>query len=387
MSRVYLAWDPENRQQVAVKILSEDGNQNPEAKSRFVDEACMLSGIKHENVVRMYDFGYELEQPFIVMEFLEGEGLHHAMKNGHDADLKHMLGIARQIAGALRHVHERGILHRDIKPSNVFITTTGIVKLIDFGIGKMPGIDRTQTGNIPGTEFYMAPEYLNGELPTVKVDLYAFGTVLEELVTGVKPKKVASQNLMDFVFDSAAMEQAGLPNELSDLVYKLRARRADDRPQGFASVCTALDRILAALLGPQENPTPVNAGLGQTRRNVLILGGAGLAAAAVGGGVLIRADRQRIHDIEKADAQRRDSRLASGQGKYETAYATSVRAATTLERCGENTCAVAALTEAITAARPGRLSARLREVILWVERLLRQSQNRHRRALAVFSTG
>src|ERR1051325_3894534 len=123
MSHVYRARDTVIGRTVAVKILTDEGCQDAEAKARFLAEARMAGNIVHDNVLRIYDFGEdEHQRPYMVMEFLIGEDLRHAIKNGHTGDLKSKIRIALQVAHALQYVHAQKIIHRDVKPENVHIT-------------------------------------------------------------------------------------------------------------------------------------------------------------------------------------------------------------------------------------------------------------------------
>ena len=140
MSHVYRARDTVIGRTVAVKILTEAGCQDAEAKARFLAEARMAGNISHDNIISIYDFGEDEKQhPFMVMEFLRGEDLRHAIKNGHTGDLRNKLRLALQVARALEYIHTQKIVHRDIKPENVHVTTAGVVKLMDFGIAKTEG--------------------------------------------------------------------------------------------------------------------------------------------------------------------------------------------------------------------------------------------------------
>ena len=123
----------------------------------------------------------------MVMEFLRGEDLRHAIKNHHTGDLKSKLRIALQVARALEYIHSQKIVHRDIKPENIHINTAGVVKLMDFGIAKTEGLAMTRAGYVLGTPYYMAPEQVTGQGITEQVDVYAFGVLLFEVLTGVKP--------------------------------------------------------------------------------------------------------------------------------------------------------------------------------------------------------
>ena len=200
MSHVYRAFDTVIGRTVAVKILVEPASQDPDARDRFLAEAQTAARVTHENVISIYDFGTDPEKGlFMVMEFLQGEDLRHAIKNGHTGDLRSKLEIALQIARALDYIHKNRIIHRDIKPENVHINAAGVVKLMDFGIAKSEDLSRTQPGYVLGTPYYMAPEQVRGEQLTGLVDVYAFGVLLFELLTG---QKVFVADSVDRIFYS-----------------------------------------------------------------------------------------------------------------------------------------------------------------------------------------
>jgi eukaryotic-like serine/threonine-protein kinase len=252
MSHVYRARDTVIGRTVAVKILTEAGCQDAEAKARFLAEARMAGNISHDNIISIYDFGEDEKQhPFMVMEFLRGEDLRHAIKNGNTGDIRNRLRLALQVARALEYIHSQKIVHRDIKPENVHVTTAGVVKLMDFGIAKTEGLAMTRAGYVLGTPYYMAPEQVTGQNVTEQVDVYAFGVMLFELMTGVKP---ISGDTVERIFYSILNEplnldplyKAGAPQPLCDLVAKCTAKNPSDRPQGFAPVCAELERLIAA---------------------------------------------------------------------------------------------------------------------------------------------
>jgi len=259
MSHVYRARDTVIGRTVAVKILTEEGCQDAEAKARFLAEARMAGNIAHDNVISIYDFGEdERHRPFMVMEFLRGEDLRHAIRNGHTGDLKSRIKIALQVARALEYVHTQKIIHRDIKPENIHITTAGVVKLMDFGIAKTEGLAMTRAGFVLGTPYYMAPEQVMGQELTDQADVYSFGVLLFELMTGAKP---FSGDSVERIFYSVLnepvnlepMHQAGVPQALSDLVGQCTMKNPAQRPQGFTPVCAELEKLLAA----QDAPTTV----------------------------------------------------------------------------------------------------------------------------------
>ena len=187
MSHVYRARDTAIGRQVAIKILTPEACQDPDAKARFLQEARMAGNIEHENIIRIHDYGEEQGRPFIVMEFLVGEDLRHAIRDKHAGDVANRLRIALDIARALEYIHSKRIIHRDIKPDNVHIDASGKVKLMDFGIAKAEGLHLTRTGFAVGTPYYMSPEQVRGEPATDSMDIYAFGILLYELLTGQKP--------------------------------------------------------------------------------------------------------------------------------------------------------------------------------------------------------
>ena len=253
MSHVYRAYDTVIGRTVAVKILTEHAAQDANARDRFLSEARTAARVTHENVIAIYDFGSDDQMGlFMVMEFLEGEDLKNAIRNGHTGDLRTKLGIALQAARALEFIHRNKIIHRDIKPENLHLSPTGAVKLMDFGIAKGDDLSRTAPGYVLGTPFYMAPEQVRGEPLTPQADVYAFGALLYELLTGNKVFAADSverifYSILNVAMDPEPMRQAGLPPRLIDLVTACNAKNPADRPQGFAPIVAAIEQITAEL--------------------------------------------------------------------------------------------------------------------------------------------
>ncbi len=249
MSHVYRARDTVIGRTVAVKVLTDVSCQDAEAKARFLQEARMSGNIEHENIIRIHDYGEEQGRPFIVMEFLVGEDLRHAIRDGHTGDLNNKLRIAKDIARALEYVHSKKIVHRDIKPDNVHIDATGKVKLMDFGIARAEGLSLTRAGFALGTPYYMAPELVLGQPATDMVDIYAFGILLFELLTGQKPIEGETVERLFYMIlneplNTAPLNQAGLPEPLITLVRHCTAKKIEERPQSFREVIAELDRLM-----------------------------------------------------------------------------------------------------------------------------------------------
>jgi serine/threonine-protein kinase len=256
MSHVYRARDTVIGRTVALKILTEQGCEDTEAKERFLAEARMAGNISHDNVLSIYDFGEDDQHhPYMVMEFLKGEDLRHAIKGGRTGGLREKLKIAVQVARALAYIHTQKIIHRDIKPENVNVSPTGVVKLMDFGIAKTEGLQMTRAGYVLGTPYYMAPEQVTGANVTEQVDVYAFGVLLFELMTGTKPITADTverifYSILNEPLNLEPMVQAGAPKTVCDLVAHCTLKNAAERPQGFGPVIEELERILTDLDAP-----------------------------------------------------------------------------------------------------------------------------------------
>ena len=249
MSYVYRARDNENLSTVVVKILAEAGPKDTGAKARFLLEAQMGSTLSHPNIIRILQFGEEGSRPFMVMNYLEGEDLSQAIKNGHTGDLRNKLRIALQIARALEYVHSQKVIHRDIKPENVHIDRSSHVTLMDFGIAKAVNLRLTRTGTTLGTPFYMSPEQVCGDPVTELSDVYAFGIVIYELMCGFKGN---NGDTVDEVFyqilhrglNFEPLKQLGIPQGVCALIARCTVKKPLGRMQSFTSICHELERLI-----------------------------------------------------------------------------------------------------------------------------------------------
>jgi serine/threonine protein kinase len=248
MSNVYRAKDTVLGRRVALKILTSAGAADEESKTRFLLEARMASNIVHENIISIYDFGEAEGRPFIVMEYLEGESLRAAIRHGRTGDMAHRMKIALQIARAVDYIHSKKVIHRDIKPENIHVEPSGKVKMMDFGIAKVDGMQLTRAGFTLGTPYYMAPEQVLGKTLTPQADVYAFGVMLFELISGtraVSGDKVERifENILHQPLDMAPLQAAGAPETVINLIARCTAKPPAQRPHGLGAVAEEIENM------------------------------------------------------------------------------------------------------------------------------------------------
>ncbi len=189
MGVVYLAEDTKLKRQVAVKFLPHHISTNEEEKKRFEIEAQAAASLNHPNIATVYAIEDSGDNKFIVMEYVEGVELKDKIKSG-PIPIGEAISIALQIAEGLEAAHKKGIIHRDIKSSNIMITNDGKVKIMDFGLARIgKGDQLTKVGSTVGTIAYMSPEQAKGEIVDHRTDIWSFGVVLYEMLTGKRPFK------------------------------------------------------------------------------------------------------------------------------------------------------------------------------------------------------
>src|SRR5258706_15534845 len=196
MGEVYCAHDSRLDREVAIKLLPADFAKDQERLRRFEQEAKATSALNHPNILTIYDIGEHEGSPFIVAELLEGEELRQRLDEG-PVPLRKVTEYAQQIVSGLTAAHEKGIVHRDLKPENLFITNDDRVKILDFGLAKLRGDRNDQRGSedatrkvltnpgvVMGTVGYMSPEQVRGEKADHRSDIFSFGAILHEMITG-----------------------------------------------------------------------------------------------------------------------------------------------------------------------------------------------------------
>jgi serine/threonine-protein kinase len=312
MGEIYKAQDTRLNRFVAIKVLSTASSGDPERRRRFIQEAQAASALNHPNIITIHDILSEGDSEFMVMEYVAGKTLVDLIPKG-GLRLPQALKFAVQMTDALTAAHSVGIVHRDLKPANVMVTEAGLVKILDFGLAKLTdrgpvtttGVDATQTiadapltveGSIIGTVSYMSPEQAQGKKVDTRSDIFSFGVVLYEMVTGVRAfgGDNALSTLSAILRDEArplAEVAPDVPPQIEQVIKRCLRKSPDDRWQSMQDVKAALaalkhesdsgqlykPRIPAASL-KKGNPNPAIAAI---VGSVLLIGAAGGAWAWV----------------------------------------------------------------------------------------------------------
>ncbi len=263
MGVVYKALDLKLDRPVALKFLAGQRGGSEEHKRRFLREARAASALDHPNVCTVYEIAETADGAlFIVMAYCEGETLRQRLDRG-PLPIGEAVGIALQIAAGLARAHERGIIHRDVKPGNAMLTPGGpsgsTVKLVDFGIAKLADQSRlTRTGKAVGTAAYMSPEQFHGEPADPRIDVWALGVVLYEMVTGHLPFAAADEKLMvRAILGRAPLPMTalrpGVPPALERVVERALAKAPADRYPRMEAMRSDLEDV-AEMLAPSRLP-------------------------------------------------------------------------------------------------------------------------------------
>jgi serine/threonine protein kinase len=248
-SAVYAARHEASGQQVAIKLIAADLQDEPETRERFVREARVTAELQHCNIVRVVDAGADQGRPFIAMERLEGLPLPAFLRTAEAAGIEAKLALMLQLCDGLQAAHDRGIVHRDIKPSNLFVTRDGTLKILDFGLARLHASTLTASGQILGTPDFMAPEQAEGRQVDARSDVFSAGAVCYLLLTGRSPfadtdlRKTLSALLND---DPEPIKETEAPAAIARVVARALAKRPDDRYPSCAAMRGQLQNVLDA---------------------------------------------------------------------------------------------------------------------------------------------
>ncbi|HEX5110268.1 MAG TPA: serine/threonine-protein kinase [Vicinamibacterales bacterium] len=246
MGVVYAAHDDMMGRPVAVKVLMGDLESDPETRARFYREAQAAAGLRHQNIITIFDAGEEEGRSYIAMQLLQGWPLATYLKQPEAASLDRKLDLMSQVCEGLAAAHARGIVHRDLKPGNLFVQSDGLLKILDFGIAHLAGSSMTATGAVIGTPDYMSPEQARGAQVDERSDIFSAGAVFYFILTGRKPFPGPDLPavLRQLQFDEPApLDDASTPPELKRLITQAMSKSPSDRPARVQELLAALTRV------------------------------------------------------------------------------------------------------------------------------------------------
>src|SRR4051794_6095801 len=329
MGEVYRAHDGRLGRDVAVKILPASFAADAERLARFTQEAKAVAALNHPNILAVFDIGEHDKTPYIVSELLEGETLRNKLTGG-GLPMRRAIDCALQVAQGLAAAHDRGIVHRDIKPENIFISKDGRAKVLDFGLAKqnpmqafaaeaaatLTGGPQTTPGMMLGTVGYMSPEQVRGEALDHRSDIFSFGTVLYEMLSGERPfRRDTSAETMTAILKDDPPELASTPQRpISPGIDRIVRRCLEKDPgQRFQSA-----KDLAFALEAMSGSTSVSAAgrvSGARRFSIsmpvaLASFVAVIAVAGITSFVLFRASRVTAPDFHQLTSSRGYIRMA-----------------------------------------------------------------------------
>ncbi|HVM91637.1 MAG TPA: protein kinase [Terriglobales bacterium] len=306
MGEVYRAKDARLNRTVAIKVLPKSFSADTDRLMRFTQEARAAAALNHPNILSIFDIGESGGAPYIVSELLEGTTLRELVRNG-PMPVRKAIEVALQVARGLAAAHDKGIVHRDLKPENIFVTEDGRVKILDFGLAKLTrpeateGGDtltaqvNTEPGQVMGTAGYMSPEQVRGKPADHRADIFAFGSILYEMLSGKRafhgesPAETMSAIVRD---EPAELAETGrnIPLPLERIVRHCLEKSPAQRFQSAGDVAFNLDALSDSSVGTRTSAQPVIAssdlesGKSETQRGRLALivgiGAAVIVAAA-----------------------------------------------------------------------------------------------------------
>lgn len=249
MAVVFRAEDLLMRRIVAVKILKDDIARDEVSVKRFINESKAVSMLSHPNIVTIYDVSVRSDAKYIVMEYIEGITLKNYMTKKGKLEFREIIMYTEQVLRALEHAHQKGIVHRDIKPQNIMLLKNGIIKVMDFGIAKLPNAETvTVKDSAIGTVYYISPEQASGKPIDARSDIYSLGVMMYEMATGKlpftadSPVSVALKQINDTA-KPVKEEMPSLPLGLSQIIARAMDKDPDMRYQSAQQMLRQVVRL------------------------------------------------------------------------------------------------------------------------------------------------
>ena len=291
MGEVYRAKDSRLKREVAVKVLPDSTARNPEALSRFQREAEAVAALSHPNILAVHDFGTDQGVSYLVMELLTGETLRERLQRS-AIPWRKAITIGVGVADGLAAAHEKGIIHRDLKPENLFLTSDGVVKILDFGLARrhQPTSPEARTitldtkpGTVLGTVNYMSPEQVRGEALDTRTDIFSFGCVLYEMVTGQRAFSAdTSPETMSAILNHNPPEPAetGATTrpDLDQVITRCLEKKREQRFHSSDDLAFTLRNIVS---GTGTSGVPKKHAFSPVRRIAVVIGGIVIVAVAI----------------------------------------------------------------------------------------------------------
>jgi len=296
MGEVYRARDPALKREVAIKVLPSSVLGDPDRLSRFEQEAQAAAALDHPNILAVHQFGVFQGAPYLVSELLVGESLRHVLQRG-PLPIRKAIDFGVQIAQGLAAAHEHGIVHRDLKPENLFVTRDGRVKILDFGLAKLihpptdsdgnaPTLTRgTDPGMVMGTAGYMSPEQVRGQAVDHRTDIFAFGAILYEMLTGKRAfQRSTSAETMTAILndDPPAISQTGanIPPALQRVVNRCLEKNPEQRFHSASDLAFALEALSDSGSAPAAAAPPSRPPRRAVQWSIALIGVVSVAAVA-----------------------------------------------------------------------------------------------------------
>jgi len=313
---------------VAIKLILPHLYQDENIYNRFVQEAVATANLEHPNIVSVYDFFSINDDAFLVMSYIDGGSLQDRLKNRRRLSVSEALHIAGDILGALNFAHQKGIVHRDVKPSNILLSPDSHAYLVDFGIALVLGKTRiTRFGANVGTPDYMSPEQIRGGQLDHRTDVYSFGCVLYEMLTGRSPFRRSDEDtefaLMERHISDVPTPLRTLNPEVSEETEAAVMRAlAKDREQRFAGCANMAKALLAPAATAVDSPSePLHKTLRLSKVAVAVLALSTLVS--VGGWMVAYGEKERLKSANQVlsqegrsaanDARNLEDRLTAGK--------------------------------------------------------------------------